>query len=160
MSVFDALEHTLRGLGRIKHFGPHERSSRREMCRFSTIASHQVKHGPAFGQQVVRDDSPVTSPPHSFGAHYRTSSRRADCEQFGETGRKLIRQRIIGVVVETLVVPEGVCCFRNIGRAAAQASESSNTLVADLIVGQLRAKHILIELRISSRSRNCTHVDD
>src|SRR5258708_7210812 len=81
-----------------------------------------VEHRLAGGDQVIRDDAPVASPPHGFCAHDGAAPRVSEVPQCRQPAAKAFAHRVVRVIVEALVLPEGVDIRRHIARAAAQAS--------------------------------------
>jgi hypothetical protein len=88
----------------------------RKACRRNAIAAHSMKHCLAPSEQVICDDPPMAAPPNSFSAHDRASACRTEFEQFGERVRKRGRERVVSVIVETVILPECIYGRRNVGR--------------------------------------------
>ncbi len=83
-------------------------------------------------EQIVRDDPAVTPPPHCLRAHYGTAPDAPQFVQSGEAGTETVAQRIVGIVVKALVLPEGIDVGRNVLRARAAPAEFRDMLICDL----------------------------
>src|SRR5262249_785346 len=68
-------------------------------------------------------------------------------------------QRVVGIVVKALVLPERVHVRRNVLRSRAQAAERGDVLVSDLQLGQRLRKDIAIVLWIGAGARNGGDMD-
>src|SRR6185312_8912157 len=71
-----------------------------------------------------------------------------------------VRQRVVGIIVETLVFPEPVGIGRYRSGLAAQTAQFRNALIGDLERSQAAGKRFLVVLRIGPRLRNGSYVDD
>lgn len=91
-----------------------------------------MKHLLATNEQIVRDDPTMAPPPHRLRAHHGAALHAAEIAEPGEAGAKSAAQRIVGVVVKTLILPEGIDLRRNILCACAEASEFGDMLICDL----------------------------
>src|SRR5262249_43492207 len=102
------------------------------MRRLDAILAENVEHGLASGDQIVRNDAPVTSPPYRFCAHDCAAPFMSQRAQPRESAMERLAQRVVGIVVEALVLPERVHVQRNVLRPRAQAAERGDVLVSDL----------------------------
>ena len=113
------------------HFQPTNtcRGVKGGFIRFPCIQN--VDHFDVSYQQVVRDYSAMASPPDRFRAHDGAVSGFGDCQQLIQPGFEFVGKRVIGVVVETAVVPEGIGFGRNALRLLPQASQFANPVMPD-----------------------------
>src|SRR5262249_41473296 len=105
------------------------------MRRLDAILAENVEHGLASGDQIIRDDAPVTSPPYRFRAHDRAGPFMSQRAQTRKSAMERLGQRVVGIVVKALVLPERVHVRRNVVRPRAQAAERGDVLVSDLELG-------------------------
>src|SRR5215468_12062677 len=82
--------------------------------------ANDVEYGLAGGDQVICDDSPVAPPPYGFCTHNGAAPRASEFPQCRQPAAKAFAHRVVRVIVEALVLPEGVDVRRHIARAAAQ----------------------------------------
>src|SRR5262249_42674878 len=127
--------------------------------RLDAILAENVEHGLAGGDQIVRNDAPVTSPPHRLRAHDRAAPFMPERAQPREPTMERWGQRVVGIVVKALVLPECIHVGWNVLRPRAQAAERGHVLVSDLELGQRLRKHIAIVLWIGARARNAADID-
>src|SRR5690606_11515684 len=97
--------------------------------RFPCIQN--VDHFDVSYQQVVRDYSSMAPPPGRFRAHDGAVSGFGDCQELIQPGFEFVGKRVIGVVVETASVPEGIGFGRNALRLLPQASQFANPVMPD-----------------------------
>src|SRR5262245_53414374 len=71
-----------------------------------------------------------------------------------ETATERWRERVVGIVVKALVLPERVHLRRNVLRFCAQAAERGDVFVSDLESRQRFGKDVAIVLRIGARARD------
>src|ERR1019366_7072665 len=88
-----------------------------------------MKHPLAGDEQVVRDDPAMAPPPHCLCAHHGAALDAAQFAQPGEAGTKTVAQRIVGVIVKALVIPEGVDIGRYILRTRAAPAKFRDMLI-------------------------------
>src|SRR5450759_2024913 len=119
-----------------------------------------MKHPLAGDEQVVRDDSAVAPPPDCLRAHYSATPNTAQFAQPREAGTKAAAHRIVGVVVKSLVFPEGIDVGRTILCARAAHAEFRDLIICNLKIRQGSRKALSIELRICPRPRDSAHIDD
>src|SRR5262245_57254006 len=62
-----------------------------------------MKHLLAGGDQVVRDNSPMASPPHGLRTHNCALPGMSQFAQLDEPGMKVLAHGVVGVVVKALV---------------------------------------------------------
>ena len=70
-----------------------------------TLVAHQVEDVAATGEEIVGDDPPMAAPPDGLGAHDRGSALTGEAHKLVEAGGELVREGVIGVIVEALVLP-------------------------------------------------------
>ena len=112
-----------------------------------------VEHGFASCDEIIRDDAPMASPPHGFGAHDGAAPGVTEFPQFGESASEGVAHCVVSVMVKALVRPKGVDCRRHPAAAAAQPAECGYVGVADLESGKRFWKDIAIVLRVRARAR-------
>src|SRR5262245_52164000 len=81
----------------------------------------------------------------------RTQPRESAMERLG--------QRVVGIVVKALVLPERVHVRRYVLRLRAQAAKRGDVLVSDLELGQRFGKDLAIVLWIGARARDAADIN-
>src|SRR5690349_12820111 len=112
-----------------------------------------VEHGFASSDEIVRNDAPMASPPHGFGAHDGAAPGVAKFSQFGEPASEGVAHGVVSVMVKALVRPKSVDCRRHRIAAATQSTECGYVGVADLECGKRFRKDIAVVLRVRARAR-------
>src|SRR6266545_5738818 len=116
--------------------------------RLETISAENMKHGFAFVQQIVRDDTSMAAPPYRFRAHDCATlgvCQSAQCIEAGPEGRG---QRTIRVIMKTVIVPKGVYGRRNAMFPSAETSECRDVIVGDVKFGECPGQRLAIVLRV------------
>jgi len=131
-----------------------------EACRFQTTPSHDMEYRFSLRDQIIGNNPPVAAPPHGFRTHDRAASSGPLVEQVFETRPERRRERVVGVVVETLVRPETVDVPRQPFAFPAQAPQGCHMLIGNAAGCQGRWQSLLVELRIGSRSRHLPDIHD
>src|SRR5688572_24514399 len=108
-------------------------------------------HGDVTDPQVVGDDAAMATPPHRFGAHDRAAPLGSESHQLAERLLELLRQRIVRIIMEALVVPVAVKLRIDIVRSAAKSAQTGNPDVSELVRLELRGDDILVILRVAPR---------
>ena len=111
--------------------------------------SHNVENGFSAGDEKIRNDAAVTSPPHCLRTHYRTALLASLLEQLLQTSVKGFRKRIVGIVMEAFSRPEAIHIRGNASRLAAKASEGCDMFVGNLECRERTGKRVDVELWIS-----------
>jgi hypothetical protein len=95
--------------GRIyeRPIGQHTRAGRK-LRGIHLTAPHDVHDRNALGQKIVRNDAAVATPPYGFGTHDRAAIVTGERSQLIQSGAESVRCRVIGVVPESLNVPERI----------------------------------------------------
>src|SRR5262249_48274407 len=114
----------------------HSRSTqirrRRRLRSFDVISSENVEHFLSGGEQIVRDDSAMASPPNGLCAHDGASLGMAQFTQPRQPGRKLFAHRVIGEIVKAGILPKGIQSGWH-GRAwGSQTAKLSHVLIIDV----------------------------
>src|SRR5258708_12581068 len=130
----------------------------RPIGRLDMAWAKNVEHRLAGGDQVIRDDAPVAPPPHGFCAHHGAAPLLSEVPQCRQPAPKAFAHCVVGVIVEALVLPEGVDISRRIARASAQASQRCNVLVSDFVCGERFRQNIPVILWIGARARHSANV--
>src|SRR2546428_9192928 len=113
------------------------RSRRRgHPCRLEPILAENMKHGFALVQEIVRDDTSMTAPPYRFRTHDCAALRACQRPPRVEAGPERRAHRVIGIVMETGVVPKGVYGWGNALFPSAQAAERRQVIVCDVKFGK------------------------
>src|SRR5215470_4373650 len=76
--------------------------------RFKMTRAQNVEHCFPCSDQIVRYDSPVTSPPYRFRTHNRAPFGVSQFAQPAEAGMKVCAQGVICVVAKAVVFPERI----------------------------------------------------
>ena len=95
------------------------------------VSSKNVEHVISSRDQIVRDDSAMTSPPNRLGAHDGASLGMAQFTQSGEPELKILGHRVISVIVETRILPKGIQRGWHVWASGSQTSERCDVLVID-----------------------------
>jgi hypothetical protein len=107
-----------------------------------------MENGISSRQQIVGNNPSMASPPQRFRAHDGAASFASNLAEAGETSLKALAHRIVGVVVETLVPPEGIDTRRHVAIPAAQSAKRRDVLISDVNSGQRLGQDVLIILWI------------
>ena len=105
----------------------------RDLRGFRHVTRHDVEHVFAGGEKIIRDDAAMATPPHGFRAHDRAAHLAAERDEIAQRAVELRPHRVIGVVVEALVVPEAVHLGRDVLAAPAPPAECFHVLVAEAV---------------------------
>jgi hypothetical protein len=117
---------------------------------------HDVLDRPIAHQQIVRDDSPVASPPQSFGAHVRGARAGRRVSQFAQTVGEIPTLRVVCVRSESRQLP---CRMLGVGALrAAPAAEVLEPSILDPRALERPGQFRLVELRPSLRAGVRSHV--
>src|SRR5690554_1563147 len=109
-------------------------------------------------QQVVGDNSAVAAPPDSFGAHHGAAVFPAQPNKLIKASLKCFCKRVIGIIMETLILPEAVNRGISLLAFVSQAAELFNELVADIKRSKAQGQVVLIVLRVGARSGHMSYV--
>ena len=119
---------------------------------------HDVLDGPVAHHQVVRDDSPMASPPQPLGTHVRRARGRRRLRQFAHAVFEIRTLRVVSIGSERRKLPCGV---RRVGALrTAPAAELLDPSILDSRALQRRRQFRLVELRPSLRAGERSHVGD
>ena len=117
---------------------------------------HDVLDRPIACDQIVRDDSPMASPPQTFRAHVRSSRGRRRLRKFTHAIFKIRTLRVVRVRSERGKLP---CSVRRVvALRTAPAAEPLDPSILDVRALERRGKLRLVELRPSFRARKRSHV--
>src|SRR5437870_2915349 len=119
-----------------------------------------MKHGFAFVQQIVRDDTSMAAPPYRFRTHDCAALAVSQRAQRVETGPERSGHRVICIIMETVVVPKGVYGRRNAMFPSAQTAERREVIVGDVKLSKRSRQRVAIVLRVGARSRYGSDVGD
>src|SRR3569623_1349417 len=86
---------------------------RRHLGGNDASGAHQVIHVAVELQEIVGDDAAMAAPPNSLRAHDGSIPGLGDLKHLLEADAILVGQRLVGVVMEAPVAPEGVGCGRD-----------------------------------------------
>src|SRR5262249_37890664 len=114
----------------------------------------------ARGYEVVRNDSPMASPPDRLRAHDGAAPCLSQFAQPREARTEVLAHGVVRVVVKALVLPKRVHLWGHVGCPATQTSQCGDVLVSDLRSHQGPGKPIRVVLWIGARPRDGPHVDD
>src|SRR6476646_5467080 len=84
----------------------------------------------------------------------------SEIAQLGEACSELFAHRVVGVIVKARVLPEGVDLRRYARLLSAKPAERRHMLIGNAMRGKRSGQGNAGELRIFSRARNRSHVDD
>jgi len=119
-----------------------------------------VKHCVSLGDQIVGNDSPMTPPPQSLGAHDGAAATVAELAQFREAHPKILGHGVVGKVVEAVMLPKGVGLGCDTARLATQTAERAKVAIRDLDLSQRCWQSVLIVLWIGPGARDGAHIRD
>src|SRR5262249_39169134 len=80
----------------------------RHARRLDAVGAENVKDRFLLGDQIIRDNAPVASPPHRLGAHDRAAPFLSQPAQPVEAVPEGRRERVVGIIVKALILPERV----------------------------------------------------
>ena len=135
---------------------------RREHVRRQLPGRHDVLDGPTARDQIVRDNSPMASPPQSFRTHVRSPVRSpGECRrisQFAHAIFKIHTLRVVRVRSKSGKLPRDV--RRIDALRAASAAEPLDPSILDLRALERGGQFRLVELRPSLRAGKRSNVGD
>src|SRR3569623_847847 len=129
----------------------------RHFCRLDLPRTQDVKDLFALREQIIGDDAAVASPPHRFRAHDGAAPLFTDFQKPHEAFMESLAQRVVGVIVKALVLPEPVDLRLDIVFRA-QTAKLGDVLVGNLEIGKASRQRVAIILRVGTRTRNGAHV--
>jgi hypothetical protein len=119
--------------------------------RLSFVCIEDVHHLYAARLKVIRNQRPMTTPPHGFCAHDRSgSSAGSKTEKALNTFAELFCLHVIGVTAERFIAPS---CIGGILPWFSSATKLGKMFVENSGFAQRARKHLSVELRITPRSR-------
>src|SRR6476659_2142142 len=80
----------------------------RHARRLDTVRAENVKHCLPLGAQIISNNETVASPPHRLGAHDRAAPFLSQRAQPIEAVPELRAQRVVGIILKALVLPEPI----------------------------------------------------
>ena len=107
--------------------------------------------------QRVSDQRAMAAPRHGLGTHHRETLPLRSFDENLDGCAESGRLHVVCVTPKRRVPPAGVCRMRI---RAAKPAQGSNVFVIDLGFLQRLRQVLAIELRIASRARHGTYVDD
>src|SRR5690349_6873044 len=143
-----------------------QRAMRAGPCRLrhagglDTVLRQDVEDAFARREQIVGDDATMAAPPHRLGAHDRAPPLVPERAELRQAGAKRLAHRVVGVVVEALILPAGIHLRRYAAAAAAQAAERRDVDVVEAEGRERGGERLAIVLRIAGRARHRAHVHD
>src|SRR5262249_39050621 len=81
---------------------------------FNPATTHYVKYDLVRGYEIVCNDATMTLPPNRFCAHYCSRALVPETAQSIKTRTEFFSHGIIGIIVETLILPKAIHCGRNV----------------------------------------------
>lgn len=78
-----------------------------------TVQSQDVEDRFPSGDQIIGDNSPMTTPPYSLRAHDCRWGAMAEITQPRKTFPKSLAHRVVGIIVEALILPECIYLRRH-----------------------------------------------
>lgn len=133
---------------------------RRELCRVNLIVSHDVHHRNSLRQEVVSNDPTMAAPPHGFSTHNRAAIVMGERPQFIQSRSERVSCRVIGIVPEGRDLPERVGRWHRSFFAVPQPAKSRQLSIGYSSANERCRESISVELRICSRARDRSHVDE
>ena len=112
------------------------------------------------GEEIVRDDAAMASPPDCLGAHDRGGRRMTKPAQFFEARAEFLAHGVVGIVVKARVLPEGVDVRHHPRLLSTKSSKSREMLIGDSMRSEIGEQRVAVELRVGPRARNRPDVDD
>ena len=128
--------------------------------RLDMPGTENVEHHVSRSDQIVGDDSAVTSPPQSLSAHDGTTVFVAELAQFRKTRTKGRRHRVIGKVMKAIMTPKPIDLWRNTACFSAPAAEGAQVPIHDVELGQRCWQSLFVILRIGARAWDGADVRD
>ena len=119
----------------------------REHVRRQFPGRHDVLDRPIANHKIVRDDSPMASPPQSFGTHVRGSRARGRLRKFAHAIFEIRALRIVRVRSERGKLPRAM--RRVVALRMTSAAEPLDPSILDSRALERRGKFRLVELRPS-----------
>src|SRR5699024_12201449 len=107
-----------------------DRGAYGQLRRIDMTGTEHMGHRQVPGQQMVGDEPAVAAPTHGVGAHEYAARGPAPVDDGGEVGPDLLGQTVVGIVVETAVVPPGIGVEGN--RAAHRPTTGQSAEAAQL----------------------------
>ena len=134
--------------------------ARRKLRRINLVATHDVHDRNVLRQQIVGNDAAVAAPPHSFSAHDGTAIVTRERSQLSQSSSESVRCCIIGIVPECGDLPECIERWRRALFPVSQTTKSHQMPVTYPDATERFGESIGVELRIRSRARDRTHIDE
>ena len=119
---------------------------------------HDVLDRPIANHEIVRDDSPMASPPQSFRTHVSRPVARGGVHQFAQAIFKIPTLRVVCVRSECGKLPRSM--RRVVALRTAPAAELLDPSIFDVRAPERRGEFRLVELRPSLRAGERSHVGD
>ena len=120
------------------------------MRSLNVISSENVEHLISGREQIVRDNSAMTSPPNRLCAHNGTPLGMAQFTQSHQAGLKILAHRVISVIVEAGVLPKSVHRWWHRCALSPETPELCDVLVIYPKLRQRYWEHVPIELWIGA----------
>ena len=128
-------------------------------ARVVDARGHDVPHRLVGRDQPVGHDAAVTAPPERLRAHDGDALLLTFFAQLGQPFTVRRMQRVIGIVVKALVVPEAVDLWRHVAAASTAPAQCGQVLVVDAEGRQRVGQRGLVELRVGARAGDGADVD-
>src|SRR5436309_15909401 len=103
-------------------------------------------------QQIIGDDATMAPPPDRFRTHQCQSPFATEADKLIEGSGKYFAERVIGVVVEALDLPERVEICIDAGLSRTSATQLRKVTIANLKLRELEGQTVAVEGRVAPRS--------
>src|SRR3974390_175936 len=111
-------------------------------------------------QEVVCDNSPMTSPPYGLSAHNGTALRVTEIKELREAVAKTFTHRVVGIVVKAVVLPKRIDACWHIAILAAQTTKCRNMPVSNSERFERLRQRLVVILRVGARAWHGPNIGD
>ena len=111
-------------------------------------------------QEVVCDNSSMTSPPYGLSAHNGTALRVTEIKELREAVAKTFTHRVVGIVVKAVVLPKRIDACWHIAILAAQTAKCRNMPMSNSERFECLRQRLVVILRVGARARHGSDIGD
>src|SRR5699024_5785920 len=106
-----------------------------QRCWHWLARAHTRSTGLSMSQQVVGNDAAMTTPPDCLRTHHSGNPVGSGLQQRLQRLTKFIRQRVIGIVMKTTILPPRIRVKRNVMIHRTTTSQAGVAVKTDMILG-------------------------
>ena len=139
----------------IGHGATRDTSELAQLMWFSGGGGQNVKNRDTANQESVRQQPPVTPPPHRLGAHDDCRGGFGQANQRLDRGAELRCLHVIRVATESFLTPCGV---GRLGPRSPATAELWAMPIGNSVKSEECVERVFPEMRVPSRMRNAAHV--